>query len=180
MTQSGGRATDTGTAVRWALGSAITGVMAAAAVVLASVAPTAAVAAAPGLSAPGLPARDLSAPVVAPVAPAPLAAASPVTARPTPSTAPSTATSTATSTAPATTRPRAAADDDRSPARGTRASSSSGCGQRAVDAGRFDASCAEYQGYLDPGRAAGRGPSSGDLQFEYGCEQGYIPEDECG
>lgn len=59
------------------------------------------------------------------------------------------------------------------------ADTSPGCGQRAVARGRFNPSCQEYQGYLDPGRAGGRGPSSGDLQTEYGCQQGYIPESEC-
>lgn len=54
-----------------------------------------------------------------------------------------------------------------------------GCGQRAVDAGRFNPACAEYQGYLDPGRAGGRPANSGDLQHDWGCQQGYIPESEC-
>ncbi|GAA4925611.1 hypothetical protein EV188_102796 [Actinomycetospora succinea] len=149
MTQSGGR-----NAARYALGSTIVGVMAAATVVLTSVAPAASVAAEPAVA------------VVAPVAPAPLAAAAPVTARPAPTTEP-------------TTRKRVSHDDDRPRTRSTRASAS-GCGQRAVDAGRFDASCDEYQGYLDPGTSAGRAPSSGETQTQWGCEQGYIPEDECG
>ena len=34
-------------------------------------------------------------------------------------------------------------------------SSSAGCGQRAVAAGRFDSASSEHQGYLDPGRAGG-------------------------
>ncbi|MEJ2886226.1 hypothetical protein [Actinomycetospora aeridis] len=146
MTQSGGR-----NAVRYALGSTIVGVMAAATVVLTSVAPAASVAAEPAVA------------VVAPVAPAPLAAAAPVTAHPTPTTS----------------RTRASHDAYRPRATSTRGSSS-GCGQRAVTAGRFDASCDEYQGYLDPGTSAGRAPSSGEIQTQWGCEQGYIPEDECG
>ncbi|MDD7942560.1 hypothetical protein PHK61_29525 [Actinomycetospora lutea] len=139
-------------AVRWALGSVIVGVMAAAAIVLMSVTPTASVAAEPAVA-------------VAPVAPAPLVAASPVTERPT--------------IAPTTSRTRPTDDADRPQARSSR-TSSSGCGPRAVSAGRFDASCDEYQGYLDPGTSAGRAPTSGDLQTQWGCEQGYIPEDECG
>ena len=46
-------------------------------------------------------------------------------------------------------------------------------------AGRFNPSCSEYQGYLDPGTSAGRGPTSGEIQTEWGCEQGYIPASEC-
>src|SRR5699024_3345249 len=54
-----------------------------------------------------------------------------------------------------------------------------GCGQRAVESGQFNPQCEEYQGYLDPGTIAGRGPTSGEIQRQYGCEQGYIPESEC-
>ncbi|MCD2187788.1 hypothetical protein [Actinomycetospora soli] len=61
----------------------------------------------------------------------------------------------------------------------TKADTAPGCGGRAVARGVFNPACAEYQGYLDPGRAAGRQPSSGDLQTEYGCEKGYIPKSEC-
>lgn len=54
-----------------------------------------------------------------------------------------------------------------------------GCGRRAVTAGTFNPSCDEYQGYLDPGTAAGCAPSSGDVQQQWGCQQGYIPKDQC-
>lgn len=57
--------------------------------------------------------------------------------------------------------------------------SAPGCGQHAVSAGQFDPSCAEYQGYLDPGTVAGRAPTSGEEQHAWGCQQGYIPESEC-
>lgn len=154
MERSGGRSA--GNAARWALGSVIVGVVAAAAVVLTSVAP----------AEPGVTAADVV--DVAPVAPAPLAAASPVTAAP--ATTPST---------PTTTNARATASEERPRTTRTPARSSAGCGPRAVSAGEFDASCSEYQGYLDPGSSAGRGPTSGELQTQYGCDQGYIPEDEC-
>jgi len=36
--------------------------------------------------------------------------------------------------------------------------------------GRFDPSCPEYQGYLDPG-GAGRGPTSGEIQSQYARQQ---------
>ncbi len=54
-----------------------------------------------------------------------------------------------------------------------------GCAARAMQAGKFNPSCAEYQGYLDPGTSAGRGPTSGELQQQYGCAQGYIPKAQC-
>ena len=59
------------------------------------------------------------------------------------------------------------------------ATAKTGCGQRAVTVGKFDPSCAEYQGYLDPGTAAGRAPTSGEIQHAYGCQQGYISRSEC-
>jgi hypothetical protein len=59
------------------------------------------------------------------------------------------------------------------------ADSGPGCGQRAVAAGRFDAACAEYQGYLDPGAAAGRAPTSGERQLQEACRQGWVPRAEC-
>lgn len=59
------------------------------------------------------------------------------------------------------------------------ADTSPGCGERAVDEGKFDPECDEYQGYLDPGTAAGRDPTSGEIQRQYGCEEGYIPQSEC-
>ncbi|MFC4948584.1 hypothetical protein [Pseudonocardia sp. GCM10023141] len=54
-----------------------------------------------------------------------------------------------------------------------------GCAARAMATGRFDPGCAEYQGYLDPGTAGGRAPTSGEIQQENGCKQGYIPADQC-
>ncbi|WP_339122680.1 hypothetical protein [Pseudonocardia sp. D17] len=54
-----------------------------------------------------------------------------------------------------------------------------GCGERAVAAGRFDPSCAEYQGYLDPGTRAGRGPTSGDVQLQNLCRTGQAPASDC-
>ncbi len=59
------------------------------------------------------------------------------------------------------------------------ATAKTGCGQRAVTVGKFDPSCAEYQGYLDPGTAVGRAPTSGEIQHAYGCQQGYISRSEC-
>jgi hypothetical protein len=45
--------------------------------------------------------------------------------------------------------------------------------------GQFDPTCPDYQGYLDPGTAGGRAPTSGETQMQYGCQQGYIPRDQC-
>lgn len=58
------------------------------------------------------------------------------------------------------------------PARPTRsrrpaADTGIGCGQRAVTAGAFNPACPEYQGYLDPGTAAGRAPTSGERQRQH-------------
>lgn len=53
------------------------------------------------------------------------------------------------------------------------------CAKTAMAAGKFDPTCSEYQGYLDPGKDSGRQPSSGQSQQQYGCEQGYIPKDQC-
>jgi hypothetical protein len=47
-----------------------------------------------------------------------------------------------------------------------------------MKAKKFNPACAEYQGYLDPG-GPGRGKTSGEIQQEYGCKQGYIPKSEC-
>ena len=47
-----------------------------------------------------------------------------------------------------------------------KADTSSGCGKRAMAAGKFNPSCKEYQGYLDPGSSADRGKSSGEIQSE--------------
>lgn len=54
-----------------------------------------------------------------------------------------------------------------------------GCGGRAVGASVFNPACTEYQGHLDPGTRGGRAPSSGELQTQYGCEQGYITGAQC-
>lgn len=53
-----------------------------------------------------------------------------------------------------------------------------GCAGRAMAASKFNPSCPEYQGYLDPG-GPGRGPTSGEIQHQYGCKAGYIPASEC-
>ncbi|MGH3632311.1 MAG: hypothetical protein ACRDRL_33350 [Sciscionella sp.] len=60
-----------------------------------------------------------------------------------------------------------------------RVSTSTGCAAAAMAVGKFDPSCAEYQGYLDPGTRAGRAPNSGDIHHQYGCKQGYIPKSQC-
>ena len=69
--------------------------------------------------------------------------------------------------------------EDPDPAGAARATSDAGCAQRAMAAGQFDPSCAAYQGYLDPGTSAGRAPTSGEVQLQYACEQGLVPEDDC-
>lgn len=48
-----------------------------------------------------------------------------------------------------------------------------------MQADRFDPSCSEYQGYLGPGTAAGREPTSGEIQAQYACEQGLIQRSQC-
>lgn len=93
----------------------------------------------------------------------------------TPTAAPATS-SRAPSSTRATTR---AATPSTSRSRSSTADTSAGCGRRAVARGVFNPSCSEYQGYLDPGKAAGRAPSSGDIQNEYACEQGQIPASQC-
>ncbi|MBW0101602.1 hypothetical protein [Pseudonocardia sp. KRD291] len=70
---------------------------------------------------------------------------------------------------------KAAAEDK---ARATE-KSGGGCAQQAMVAGRFDPSCSDYQGYLDPGTSAGRAPTSGETQMQYACEQGLVPESDC-
>ncbi|MFP5023260.1 hypothetical protein [Pseudonocardia phyllosphaerae] len=57
--------------------------------------------------------------------------------------------------------------------------SDTGCARRAMAAGKFDPSCAAYQGYLDPGTSAGRAPTSGEIQTQWACEKGLIPKNEC-
>lgn len=169
MTQSGRHARDHHSsinAVRLALASTVIGILTAAVVVLTSAAPDVALVASP----------VAPAAAVAPVAPGTVVPAAPVTTAPV-----TTAPASSPKAAPATTRSRTS-DEDQTPATSSRSgarSSGAGCGRRAVTAGVFNPSCSEYQGYLDPGRAGGRAPSSGDRQTEWGCEQGYIPADEC-
>ncbi len=164
MTQSGRHARDHHSsinAVRLALASTVIGILTAAVVVLTSAAPDVALVASP----------VAPAAAVAPVAPGTVVPAAPVTTAP----------ASSPKAAPVTTRSRTSGGDE-TPATSSRSgarSSGAGCGRRAVTAGVFNPSCSEYQGYLDPGRAGGRAPSSGDLQTEWGCEQGYIPADEC-
>jgi hypothetical protein len=112
-------------------------------------------------------------PVAAPALPV---AATPIVpvATPAPSSTPTSTTSTAPTTRSSTRRTSTTRTTVR-PATDTAA----GCGHRAVARGVFNAACSEYQGYLDPGRAAGRAPSSGDLQHDDGCQKGYIPKSEC-
>jgi len=62
---------------------------------------------------------------------------------------------------------------------GVPADAAAGCAAKAMAAGKFDPSCREYQGYLDPGQAGGRQPNSAQDQTQYGCEKGYIPKDQC-
>lgn len=57
--------------------------------------------------------------------------------------------------------------------------SAGNCAERAMAVGKFDPNCPTYQGYLDPGTIAGRGPTSGEVQSEYWCQQGRIPESQC-
>lgn len=95
--------------------------------------------------------------------PAPATTAAPATSTPDTST-PAKATS-----APKTTTPKAKRRDP---------ATSPGCGQRAVDAGKFNPRCKEYQGYLDPG-GPGRPKTSGEIQREWACQQGYLPKSEC-
>ncbi len=105
---------------------------------------------------------------------APTTTSEPTTSEPT--TAPTTTRAPPTTTrAPATTT-RAPATTTQAPA--LKPNSTAGCAARAMAAGKFDPSCPEYQGYLDPG-GPGRGPTSGDLQHQYGCQQGYIPRSQC-
>jgi hypothetical protein len=114
------------------------------------------------------------APTAAPVLPA---VAPPILPSPaTPTTASPTARTTTALTTVSSSR-----SSTRTSARATRptADTSPGCGHRAVARGVFNPACSEYQGYLDPGRAAGRQPSSSDLQHDDGCQKGYIPQSEC-
>ncbi|PKV96136.1 hypothetical protein ATK30_7072 [Amycolatopsis echigonensis] len=102
------------------------------------------------------------------------------TSRPSPEPAPST-TTTPTATTPAASTPAKATSTPKttaSEAKRRDPATSPGCGQRAVDAGKFNPRCKEYQGYLDPG-GSGRPKTSGEIQHEYLCQQGYLPPAEC-
>ena len=169
MTQSGRHARDhhdSIDAVRLALASTVIGILTAAVVVLTSAAPDVALVASP----------VAPAAAVAPVAPGTVVPAAPVTTAPV-------------TTAPATSPKAAPGDHQVADVRRGRDAGHlvplrlPGARARGVvsarSGGRVQPSCSEYQGYLDPGRAGGRAPSSGDLQTEWGCEQGYIPADEC-
>ncbi len=54
-----------------------------------------------------------------------------------------------------------------------------GCAARAMAKGIFNPACDEYQGYLDPGTAGGREPTSGEIQRQTLCRAGAIPKSEC-
>jgi hypothetical protein len=101
-----------------------------------------------------------TAPVIAPATPSPAATRS-AQAAPRTSTA----------------APRPAATTKRS--RTAKPTPTTSCADRARRAGRFDPSCSDYQGYLDPGTVAGREPTSGEIQAQYACEQGLIPRSQC-
>ena len=89
---------------------------------------------------------------------------------PAPSTAALAPTSTSTSTPAPTTK---------TPAK-PKPRSTTGCAARALAAGRFDPTCPEYQGYLDPGSRAGRGPTSGEVQTRWwNCKEGLLPKSQC-
>ena len=108
----------------------------------------------------------IRAPRPGPVAPIAASAPLPAASAAAPPVAPPIAASAApTSAPPVSTRTTRATSSRRSATTTTK--SSAACGRRAVPAGKFDPSCSEYQGYLDPGRGGGRGPSRGDLQSEY-------------
>lgn len=94
-------------------------------------------------------------------------------------TTPAAAAAATSTTRTTTTKSTKAAAPSSTRSRSSSADTGPGCGQRAVARGVFNPSCAEYQGYLDPGKAAGRAPSSGDLQTQYACEQGQLPASEC-
>ncbi len=114
-----------------------------------------------------------------PVVVAPVPAAAPVITPPAPAVVPAPArtaeASPTRSAAPSTTTKRS-----RTAAPRTKTRSSTSCADAAMQAGQFDPSCSQYQGYLDPGTAAGREPTSGEIQAQYACEQGLIPRSECG
>ncbi|WP_037363434.1 hypothetical protein [Amycolatopsis orientalis] len=105
-----------------------------------------------------------------------VAGASP-TSQPGPQPAPATTTVPATP-APIASTPASVPSSTKPKAKRRDPATSPGCGQRAVDAGRFNPRCKEYQGYLDPG-GPGRPKTSGEIQREYLCQQGYLPRSEC-
>ncbi len=84
---------------------------------------------------------------------------------------------------PSTTRPQQTTTVRPTPTTTTKApvqkaDSGPGCAGRAMAASKFNPSCPEYQGYLDPG-GPGRGPTSGEIQHQNGCKAGYIPASQC-
>ncbi len=81
--------------------------------------------------------------------------------------------------APATTTRKPAPQITQAPRKSRTTTSTAGCARRAMAAGKFNPSCPEYQGYLDPGTAGSRAPTSGELQQAYGCKMGYIPKGQC-
>ncbi len=116
-----------------------------------------------------------------PAAPPPVVAAAPVSTTPALTTAMPTTPPTPAPTA-ATTRPKPIVKSTtaaKATAKNSSKFSSTGCAQRAVTAGKFNPSCQEYQGYLDPGTAGGRAPSSGNTQLQYACQTGQAPKSEC-
>jgi hypothetical protein len=93
--------------------------------------------------------------------------------------APSTSAAAAT-TSPATSAPVAAAPAPTTTAKlGVDDDSLPGCAARAMAKGIFNPACDEYQGYLDPGTAGGREPTSGEIQRQNLCRTGQLPKTEC-
>jgi hypothetical protein len=84
-----------------------------------------------------------------------------------PTTVPAAATPTRTVPAQPSAKPNVGGDDQ------------PGCAARAMERGNFDSACSEYQGYLDPGTAGGRAPTSGEIQQQTLCRRGEIPKNEC-
>ena len=115
----------------------------------------------------------------APATPAPVPAAATVTTPQVTTTTPTPTTSPAPAAATTTTRPTTVVTTAQARKKTSTSSNSAGCGQRAVTAGKFNPSCKEYQGYLDPGTAGGRSPTSGELQLQYLCQTGQVPKSEC-
>ncbi len=104
-----------------------------------------------------------AAPAAAPLPPArPVGPVAPVIAVPTGT--PALATQHAAATTTAKPVARATATRPATAVTVSKVDTGSGCGLRAVMAGKFNPACAEFQGYLDPGVSAGRGPNDTDIQ----------------